>query len=55
MSDLTTLATLSRVLGRAKQRFSAEMRWDPSALRVLEVILEELHREIDGPPPPETD
>jgi hypothetical protein len=47
MSDLTTLATLSRVLGRAKERLDL----DSNGWRALEVILEELHREIDGKPP----
>jgi hypothetical protein len=50
MSDLTTLATIIRALGRARERLDL----NSNGWRALEVILEELHREIDGPPPPET-
>jgi hypothetical protein len=46
LSDLTTLATLERVLERAKDRVQYDRHLDPSALNVLEVILEELHKEL---------
>jgi hypothetical protein len=46
MSDLTTLATLTRVIGRTKERVQYDRHLDPSALNVLEVLLEELHKEL---------
>jgi hypothetical protein len=45
MSDLTTLATLERIVDRARGRFFEEGRWDVSGLRVLELLDEEIKAE----------
>jgi hypothetical protein len=49
MSDLTTLATLERIVERARQRL-AEEGWH-SGQRVLELLSEEIKAERAAKPP----
>jgi hypothetical protein len=51
MSDLTTLATLERVIERARDRLRKEARWAESAHVALEALAEELKAEREAKPP----
>lgn len=50
MSDLTTLATLVRVIRRARVRLGDMSLWDVDPTTALDLIIEELHREMRPPP-----
>lgn len=51
MSDLTTLATLTRVIGRVRTRLGEMSQWDVDPTTVLDLLLEELHEEMKPRPP----
>jgi hypothetical protein len=51
MSDLTTLATLERVIERARDRLLSDARWSASGILVLELLVEEIKAERAAKPP----
>jgi hypothetical protein len=51
VSDLTTLATLERIIESARDRLLRDARWSASGILVLELLTEEIKVERAAKPP----